>query len=156
MSFHQTAMETSRRISEHISPFNALSFSLPPRSPVDFPTTNQNPTQHFSVSQCRNSSISWAPVSALLMKSPHHVDKHRKPQLHIQSQEMQAMDLVLEAIFRPGIKTVRNTAAEQTTKTTCRCPRTTIQENTSTTTARKRRASELVKRSGIHKTQWTI
>ena len=112
MSFPpKTAMETSGRISEHISPVNTVSFSLLPRSPVNFPTTNQNPTQLFSVSQCRNSSVSWAPVSVLSMKSPHHVNQHRKPQLHVQSQEMQAMDLVPEAIFRPGIKTVRNMAA---------------------------------------------
>src|ERR1700733_10559877 len=156
MSFPQTTMKTSGRIPEHISPFNILSFSLPPRSPVNPPTTHQNPTQHPPVSQCRNSSISWAPASVLFMKSPHHVDQHRKPQLHIQSQEMQAMGLVLEAIFRPGIKTVRNMAAEQTTKTIYRCPGTTIQENTSITTARKRRAPEPVKRNGIHKTQWTI
>src|SRR5271156_2657344 len=90
------------------------------------------------------------------MKSPHHVNQHRKPQLHVQSQEMQVMDLVLEAIFRPDIETARNTAAKQITKTTYRSPGATIQENTNTTTAKKRRASELVKRNGIQKTQWTI
>src|SRR4051794_15311922 len=61
------------------------------------------------------------------MKSPHQVNRHRKPQLHVQSQGMQAMDLVLEAIFRPIIKTVRNIAAGQTTKTIHRSPGATIQ-----------------------------
>src|SRR5271156_882225 len=76
-----------------ISPVNThFLFLFQPRSPVNFPT-NQSLTQLSSVSQCRNSSISWALVSALLMKSPHHVNQHRKLQLHVQSQEMQVMDL---------------------------------------------------------------
>jgi hypothetical protein len=151
--FHASAMEPSGRISGLISPCqHPLLFLLQPRSPVNFPT-NQSLAQPSPVSQCRNSSISWALVSALLMKSPHHVDQHRKPQLHIPPQGMQVMDLVLEATFRLDIKTARNIAAKQTTKTTCRSPGATIQGNASTTTARKRRASELVKRNGIHKTQ---
>jgi hypothetical protein len=142
------AMESSGRISDLISLVDSHFFFSSTNLLLTFP----QPTQPFSVSQCRNSSISWALVSALLVKSPHLVNQHRKPQLHVQSQEMQVMDLILEAIFRQGIKTVRNMAAEQTTKTTHRSLGATIQENASTTTARKR-TSELVKRNGIHKTQ---
>lgn len=80
-------MEPSGRISDHKPRQHPRLFLFQPRSRVNFPT-NQSLTQLSSVSQCQNSSILWALVSALLMKSPHHVDRRRKLQLHVQSQEM--------------------------------------------------------------------